>query len=634
MLPTKQSVKDFFQSERRYSVPLYQRSYVWKQETQWEPLWADVEREARRARASQENRQTVAHFLGAVVLDVSRVVGNGVAQSAIIDGQQRLTTLQLMIAAIRDVAFLIDPEKAKRFSRLVFNPEEYSNPMDKLKIAHSRADRDVFETTMHAKSPDDLIHIFGVASHVELPLIGRCYCYFYDMVSNFVNENEDKQTSQGRLDDLSYALSASLQFVKIELEDSDDPQVIFETLNARGQPLLPSDLIKNYLFQYTARDQGVSDDYLYQKYWSKFDLEDPTNTTGGDTRFWYAEIHQGTVKRPRIDLFIYHYLIMKTGKEINIGRLFNEFKDWFQRQDSSVDELLADMTSYLPTYRKILEPEEPDRLYTLAMSLNALNMSTMHPLLMYIASRAPDTPCDAAKISVLEDLESYIVRRFVCRLTTKNYNSTFLQLLRVAQETSTELEKPNNNAQFSAISAELRFFDDVSNIWPNNSMFRTAWLSKAVYVKSNPARSKNLLIRIEAAMRTARNEIIQLDRGLTVEHLLPQNPTPDAYESADMTLAIDDETEQQFRKRHINTIGNLTLLTQSLNASIGAGPFSEKSQAIAEDSDLRLNAWMRNEPHNRWTDIMIRQRGLELFAYAEQLWPSPDRNEVAQQNAA
>ena len=83
-----------------------------------------------------------------------------------------------------------------------------------------------------------------------------------------------------------------------------------------------------------------------------------------------------------------------------------------------------------------------------------------------------------------------------------------------------------------------------------------------------------------------------------------------------------------------NTIGNLTLLTQSLNASIGAGPFSEKSQAIAEDSDLRLNAWMRNAALDQWTDRMIEQRSIELFVYAEQLWPSPDRNETVHQNAA
>src|SRR6478672_6961935 len=124
MRPDKLSVHDLFQKERRYVVPLYQRAYVWNEAEQWEPLWEDIERQADACLSSVTGVPRRSHFLGAVVLNVQKIVGSSAARSEIIDGQQRLTTLQLFLAALRDYANATKSEHAKKIKRLTINEDE------------------------------------------------------------------------------------------------------------------------------------------------------------------------------------------------------------------------------------------------------------------------------------------------------------------------------------------------------------------------------------------------------------------------------------------------------------------------------------------------------------------------------
>jgi uncharacterized protein with ParB-like and HNH nuclease domain len=124
MKPDKLTVHDLFQKERRYVVPLYQRAYVWNRADQWEPLWEDIERQAEACLAAENHVSRRAHFLGAIVLNVAKIVGSSVARSEIIDGQQRLTTLQLFLAALRDYAQSCDSKHAGKLARLTTNEDE------------------------------------------------------------------------------------------------------------------------------------------------------------------------------------------------------------------------------------------------------------------------------------------------------------------------------------------------------------------------------------------------------------------------------------------------------------------------------------------------------------------------------
>jgi hypothetical protein len=132
-----------------------------------------------------------------------------------------------------------------------------------------------------------------------------------------------------------------------------------------------------------------------------------------------------------------------------------------------------------------------------------------------------------------------------------------------------------------------------------------------------------ILRAIEDRMHTSRNEGVALTRPLSVEHLLPQNGTLADYPFAATMPLETGETPDRCRVRLINTIGNLTLLTQELNSSISNGPFIDKSKAIAADSDLRLNAWLRPGPKSAWSEESILSRGKELFQTAIQVWGHP-----------
>jgi Protein of unknown function (DUF1524) len=215
---------------------------------------------------------------------------------------------------------------------------------------------------------------------------------------------------------------------------------------------------------------------------------------------------------------------------------------------------------------------------------------------------------------ILSDLESWLVRRFVCQLTNKNYNRFFVTLLSKVKNAPLDASLPE------VVRAELSRSTEPTLNWPDDKEFETAWLSKPIYVKSRADRSSMVLRAIEDKLHTSRNESVYLTRPLTVEHLLPQNGTLTDYPYA-VTMPLESgETIERCRARFINTMGNLTLLTQELNSSISNGPFVDKSKAIAADSDLRLNAWFRAGPISTWSEETILSRGKELFQTAAQIW--------------
>jgi hypothetical protein len=163
-----------------------------------------------------------------------------------------------------------------------------------------------------------LANLEGAFGDAPMPRIAAAYRFFWRKITGFANGSADseppteelpREIQVERLEALYHSLQTSLQFVVIELEDRDDPQVIFETLNARGQPLLPSDLIRNFIF---LQASGTTDiDKLYNVYWKDFDEKVIASTSA---RFWHVEERQGRLVRPRIDLFIFHYLTMTTEK--------------------------------------------------------------------------------------------------------------------------------------------------------------------------------------------------------------------------------------------------------------------------------------------------------------------------------
>ena len=634
MQPTTLTIHEIFEKQRRYTVPLFQRSYVWDLEDQWEPLWEDIERQARSCLlALKESKQvTTSHFLGAVVFNVAKILGRGLPRSEVIDGQQRLTTLQVFLAALRDFAKDAEDEIAVDIQLLTFNPVRDEGSDERFKVWPTNSDRDVFKTVMTVGSVEALQSILGSDTEgrkIQLPKLAQSYRYFHEAIEGFVQGLEDggedekevtalETASQSdRLYAILHALKTTLQVVVIELEERDDPQVIFETLNARGQPLLPSDLIRNTVFL-DASVKGHDIDRLYVNYWRHFDERRvEQGDSRGENRFWHLVERQGRLTRPRIDLFVFHDLVVRTERELHIGRLFREFRDWYTNSQATTEAYLASLKRRSDNFSRLIVADEDDRLVEFARRLHSLDTSTVYPILLVLMELRQDKVDREAYESIVVDLESYLVRRFVCRMTSKNYNRFFLSLLRRLKRASEDGEDVAE-----VVRAELLKPTETTVVWPSDNTFRSGWLSNPLYVKSRPDRSAMILRSLNDALRSSMTERIAIPHELTVEHLLPQEwerhyPLPDGLE------VDDEETIEQRRQRLINTVGNLTLLTAPLNTSVSNGPFKEKAREIGQLSDLRLNAPFRQGQFDDWSERDILSRGEELFELGKTIWPRP-----------
>lgn len=617
MKPEKMSVLEVFQRERRLCVPLFQRAYVWNLEQQWRPLWEDVVRQADAHLRSGDDQSIHTHFLGAVVINLANVQGRSVARADIIDGQQRLTTMQLLLAALRDVAAEVgaDPEDVDVFTRHTANPVRDKESAEVLKVWPTNSDREHFSATMRAGSLGALIEKFG--DPADMPRIPAAYAFFHTAISECVAEDQEPEARRDRVFALRQALQSTLQLVVIELEPGDDSQMIFETLNARGQPLLPSDLIRNFVFMKAATRSEQESERLYASYWSPFD-ETLIVEAKGERRFWHREERQGREYRPRIDHFMYHYLTMKTERDIRIGQLFEEFRSWWSSETRVVEVFLADLRRYASLYVTIAVPSGHDRMSVLASRLSSLDTSTVHPLMLFLAGLNQTALPDEHRGRIAQDIESYLVRRFVSGLTPKNYNRFFLGLL-----TKTKAAARAHTDIHEAIRVELQRSDELTSLWPDDATFLKGWLGTPIYVASRSDRAAMLLRAVNAEMGTKRNETVSIG-DVTVEHLMPQRGTVADYPYAPLTTDDVDATPELRRRRLMNTVGNLTLLTGPLNTSISNGPFEAKKPAIVADSDLRINAWLRTDPRTTWDEADIVERGRGIFAEAARIWPRPE----------
>ncbi|HFL2829833.1 TPA: DUF262 domain-containing protein, partial [Pseudomonas aeruginosa] len=258
-----------------YQIPLFQRPYVWKREDNWQPLWEDFERLLGVVLAGEKLRP---HFLGAVVLEQLRNDTGSVQGRQVIDGQQRFTTLQLLLIAARDLCCSRGSERfAGRFESMVSNSDTMvDDPSEVPKLLPTNADRHAFALVHGAGSPDALLQQAskkGVDFSYDQGIVGA-YLYFYGQFEEWLRPEaaEAEESPDKQLDALWAVVRNGLQLVVIDLGEDDESQVIFETLNARGTQLLPADLIKNFLFR-RAQSEGGDIDTLYEEHWAEFDGE-------------------------------------------------------------------------------------------------------------------------------------------------------------------------------------------------------------------------------------------------------------------------------------------------------------------------------------------------------------------------
>lgn len=611
-----------FEKKMRLEVPLFQRQYVWNREQQWEPLWEDIQRKF--FEYLEGRKDAPSHFLGAVVLDQKQTPTTHVEKRQVIDGQQRLTTLQIFLAAFRDFC------RAQECDDLAMECEGFTlnkgmmaeREVDKFKVWPTNLDRAQFKDVIDSGSRAELerrhplIRQRYARRPNPRPRMVEAYLFFYDQLTEcFLGTDGDRPLApdvplEERLVDCFQALRNALQVVAIDLAKDDDAQVIFETLNARGEPLLPADLVRNYIFLRAAR-RGEDQDALYHDYWEKFDDE-----------FWRHEVKQGRLLRPRSDLFMQHFLASRQTVDIPIKHLFVEYKFWIDKKHpfESVRDEVATLSRQGDDFRRIIEPKEGDQIWSLATFLDAFDIRTSYPLLLAMLD-AQLTDDQWAKVASI--LESYFVRRAVCGLTTKNYNRIFLALTRNLRRDGYAPER---------LQDLLIEQSGESTEWPSDASFGNAWRTRHVYHTLNNPKVVHILRRLNDMYLGAKMEEISVKNGLTVEHILPQSwiahwPLADGSKGMDFLELLnaeeDDPRAIETRKRDsiIQTFGNLTILSQALNAAASNSAWVEKKPELLRHSLLPINQQL----HDRdvWDEAGIVERGNELFERAVILWPLP-----------
>lgn len=611
MKPYTRSIVELFDGKKRYLIPLYQRRYAWKVSPQLELLWEDIERAA--TRLVNDRSSLSPHFMGALVISQLKTFGKQVQAFEVIDGQQRLTTFQLLLSALRDVASANGSRYAKELQNYLLNDGVMETPeIERFKLWPSQTDRRSFVAIIDPTAELDEIPTQSSDEGGYVAQATAAYTYFKQKIEAHVHG--DDGYDEARLEKLFEALKEALAAVSIELEGGDDPQTIFETLNSRGVDLSQSDLMRNFIFQ-RAKGMGqvagsLTVDKLYEKHWLPL-----------DNVFWSQEASRGRQKRRRLDWMLTDHLSMHIGDLVSVESLFERYRRWVlnERPFASVQEELSSISATAAVEMRLFRQDRDDPLGDFGSFADAFDVSTAMPLVVYLAS-VPEMGAELGE--ALSVLQSYIMRRDTCGLTTKNYNRFFVGLV-------DRLRTADGNKVEALISFLSTRQSDIDR-WPDDTEWQQAWLERDQYKGVRQPRLRLIFEKIEREKRSALNEDIEINSALTIEHIMPQQwqefwPIRDLDKFGDSEFHPDRIARQSARSVAVNRLGNLTLLTGPLNSTVSNGPYEEKMPAIRAHSSLALNRDLGQ--FDTWNEETIAARGLSLFQFARQIWRAPERPE-------
>lgn len=618
--------------QRRFVVPIYQRQYQWG-ETRLQPFWEDV---VAKADESLSGKPKFSHYMGALILAPG---GDGFTIGAtprvqVVDGQQRLTTFQLFLAALREVSGQLGiPELAPIINSYLYVPPMYgdTDANARFRLLPTPDDRAVFHLILEgglagikSKQPDWFYKNGKLNKDVKPALAVQALCFFVDRIGTFgrfgvVEEDgtpepaadEPEGAVKQRLHALLEALLNHLKLVVITLSENDDAQVIFETLNSQAEPLLAMDLVRNNIF-HRASAQGESVEALFEAKWRPFDQ---------DSSFWKADSPRAKPKRPRIDHFLSHALTAQTGEETSLRELYAEYRAFMRPKGkprfATVEAELDSLITYRSTYHALEVGGTDAAITRLGEKLNLWEVSTAYPLVFRIAASA----IDATEKSRLYTLTySYLVRRAFCGLTPKNLNKTFARLV------GDMIRHGTSVATFVA-AFDGQHGDTVR--FPSDADFRTAIRERPAYdLFRRKERLADVLWDLECASRTKYAVHTPRPANMSVEHIMPQGWTaywtlPDGRTApSDKQTGVDDAMLVAIttRDKLVQTLGNLTLITVPGNSAASNSAFPEKKVWLQE-SLLALNVPIQQRAS--WGEAAIMERSEALADLAMKVWPHP-----------
>ena len=622
-------VEAVLKEDRRFIVPIYQRKYQWG-ENRLLPFWDDVQAKAAEVLRGESKFD---HYMGALIL-APVDIGSQISRTPVlqvVDGQQRLTTFQLLLVALREVARTHGlPELMKHAEGYIYNnvKAKDTDPLTRYKLTPTPSDCDLYTSILDETYPEVVArnrHLFwgtSVPKNTPFPAF-RAYVLFVNWIEKFAAEGApdeadvtddearlDSQSGEGadqpvaeRLEALLNALLEHLKLVVITLGERDDAQVIFETLNSMGEPLLAMDLVRNNIF-HRAEQQKSDVKSLYHKLW------DPL-----DHSWWREAAPNARPARQRIDHFLANTLAAETGDPVSMRELYAEYRSYAlpngKPRYGNVEDELKILERHAPAY-EILEGRRASDadLFWFGRKMAAWQVTTVYPVAMQLAAQCSDL---SERRLALRLLYSYIVRRALCDLTTKNFNNVFYSLAKAFVR---------EGASLSSLTEFFAHRSGDSARFPDDAELRAGILNNNAYRIQPQPRLVDILWELETASRTSLTEKAEKPTGLWVEHILPRTWTIDwPYEGADFAAPYSGVPQADARHAALNTLGNLTLLTSGLNISAGNLSFRDKLAKFEEHTGLFLNRYFQGRPG--WQESDIRERGEHLARLAVGIWPSP-----------
>lgn len=604
MQPTYIPISQVFSQDQRFTVPLFQRPYVWNKEEQWEPLWNDVIGVLDRLKARKDDAVVASHFLGTIVLEQKPTVTGSLPRREVIDGQQRLTTLQILLKAVEHAieSYLCSEDEAdeksikmaiRQVAKLTINDADEE---EIYKVWPTNEDRVPFKKVMDKEAGE---------VPAEPDRMEDAYAFFYDGAKKFIGGG----SSADMASILSEAVRNYMKLIVLDLDQGDEPQAIFETLNAHGTPLLPADLIKNWLLWEAARQKQDATP-LYETYWRLFDR---------DHAYWRARVGTGHAARARVDTFLQNWLSKETSEAIPIKHLYDRFLRYAERlrgQDGGfqISELMASIHVDALRFEKIDRPSGNGRFELFLERMKRLNIVVFYPLLLEVMARRETDPMDADAFG--EIMESYLVRRLVCGAQTRSYGSLALTILKAIRVENGKLTSENLHDVLTSLSG--------SDEWPSNEVFKRNWTSRQFYGYFKRDRVLMVLQALEHRYQSRNGKaepLMSFDWSqLQIEHIMPQ--------SWETYWPLPDDVTAEERRANLQGIGNLTLVSSKLNPSLSNGPWQDleaekpgKRSGLHAHTILMINRKLLDDHEDSWSDTSIRSRAEQMFVDAKDIWP-------------
>ncbi len=543
-------------TDKSFVIPVYQRNYDWKK-ANCKQLFNDL------VRISEENYRT--HFMGSMV-HIYNEDGRKY-EYMIIDGQQRLTTISLLLLAIYDAinnkdidgdGVNIDKIKDE------YLIDKYAPQDKKIKLKPIKEDNIAFEK------------LFEGEIHEEESNIVVNYKYFYDRL-----------TKMSISVDMLYKAIEQLIVVEIELKASeDDPQLIFESLNSTGLDLTEADKVRNYILM---KFERKVQEELYNKYWNKIEVN-----TAYD-----------------VSSFLRHYLTIKKNKIPNIKDVYFVFKDFHKNSMLDVKELLEKLLDYSIVYNEIIKVKHINReINTLISEINELETYVSYPFLLeLLVTNKKEMIDNTQTVECLKVVRDYVFRRIVCEIPTNSLNKTFMTL-------NSDIKKHKNYSQnYSEICKYILSNKDSYTRFPNDDEFLEKFVKRDIYNQQ----SKNKIYLLKKLENYNNKETVDIetllsDNRLSIEHIMPQTLSDEWKNDL-------GERWEEIHQQYLHTIGNLTLT--GYNSEMRNYTFVKKRDIKDgfKNSNLRLNRSLAER--DKWDKDEIVDRAGELFKIAKDIWQYP-----------